>query len=273
MSNYNEEKNTEFSLRDFFNIIKRNLLLILAVVILCGAVGFVYSNYRKPYYVATQEINYSARELKTEGGVASGDSVANINMMDSLKETVMDFCLQEVVIYRANYYYNKFANSNMSLEDFVKKYEVEDDFTYGADKVDTSSILLSNITITSPKGSNADTVYYFKLSYKDSVQEEAVNKVKLLLLAFSKEVNSTANNTDKYFGNNLEIILTDRGFAGTTTDVSQTKIIVIFLLVGFVLAAVIVYLRVLLDNTIKDEETLRRLTGANLLAHVNQEVK
>lgn len=273
MANYSEERKMEFSLRDFLIILKRNLLLILAVVIICGAVGWGYSYYRKPYYIATQEINYSARELKTEGGVASGDSVANINMMDSLKETVMDFCLQDVVIYRANYYYNKFSNSDLSLEEFVEKYEAEDEFTYGTDKVDTSSITLSNITISSSKGSNSDTVYYFKLSYKDADKQEAVNKVKLLLLAFSKEVNSTADNTDKYFGNNLKITLTDRGLSGVTTDISKNKILVVFLLVGFVLAAVIVYLRVLLDNTVKDEETLRRLTGVNLLAHVNQEVK
>lgn len=282
MSKQFEEKNNEFSLRDVFNVLRKNVLLIISIVLICVVLGGVYSNVRKPYYIATEHVNYRAQLNSTVS--SSGDTVTNINIMDSLIDTVKDFCKQDVVLLRANYYYKEYANwkfennigkdavsVRQALKDYVAKVEQSDNYSLLVD-TNISYIIPSNISITST--SNEQLEFYFSLSYKDDDPLVAEEKVRILSLAYAREIqSSTVDNSSSYFGG-IDIILTDLGCYGCVVDMSTTKILVIFTLAGVVLSLLCVYLKVLFDNTVKDKETVEKLTGANFLAYIHeQEVK
>ena len=133
-------------------------------------------------------------------------------------------------------------------------------------------ILPGNITITSATGDRLE--FYFSLGYKDADPLVAEEKVRILTFAYAREIqSSTADNSSNYFGG-IDIILSDLGCYGCTVDMNTTKILVIFTLAGVVLSLLCVYLKVLFDNTVKDKDTVEKLTGASFLAYVqDQEVK
>ena len=276
-----EEKDQEFTLRDVINVLRKNLILIISIILICVALGGVYSKVRKPYYIATEHVNYRA-QLNASSNL--GDTVSNINIMDSLLGTVKDFCKQDVVLLRANYYYKNYANwkfennvgsdavsVRQALDDYAKELEQNDNYNLLID-TEISYIVPGNITITSTSGSQLE--FYFSLSYKDETPLLAEEKVRILSLAYAREIqSSSADNSSSYFGG-IDIKLTDLGCYGCSVDMSTTKILIIFTLVGIVLALLCVYLKILFDNTIKDKETVERLTGANFLAYIHdQEVK
>ena len=282
MSKISEEKNQEFSLRDAINVLRKNVLLIISIILICVVLGGVYSKIRKPYYIATEHVNYRA-QLNSSSS-STGDTVSNINIMDSLIGTVKDFCKQDVVLLRANYYYKDYANwkfennigndavsVRQALKDYVKKVEQSDNYSLLVD-TEIKYIRPANITISST--SNDQLEFYFSLSYKDDNPLVAEEKVRILSLAYAREIqSSTVDNSSSYFGG-IDIILTDLGCYGCTVDMSTTKILVIFTLAGVVLSLLCVYLKVLFDNTVKDKETVEKLTGTNFLAYIqDQEVK
>ena len=282
MSKINEEKNQEFSLRDVLNVLRKNVVLIVSIILICVVLGGVYSKIRKPYYIATEHVNYRA-QLNSSSS-STGDTVSNINIMDSLIGTVKDFCKQDVVLLRANYYYKDYANwkfennigndavsVRQALKDYVKKVEQSDNYSLLVD-TKIEYIRPANITISST--SNDQLEFYFSLSYKDDNPLVAEEKVRILSLAYAREIqSSTVDNSSSYFGG-IDIILTDLGCYGCTVDMSTTKILVIFTLAGVVLSLLCVYLKVLFDNTVKDKETVEKLTGTNFLAYIqDQEVK
>ena len=282
MSKISEEKNQEFSLRDVLNVLRKNVLLIISIILICVVLGGVYSKIRKPYYIATEHVNYRA-QLNSSSS-STGDTVSNINIMDSLIGTVKDFCKQDVVLLRANYYYKDYANwkfennigndavsVRQALKDYVKKVEQSDNYSLLVD-TEIKYIRPANITISST--SNDQLEFYFSLSYKDDNPLVAEEKVRILSLAYAREIqSSTVDNSSSYFGG-IDIILTDLGCYGCTVDMSTTKILVIFTLAGVVLSLLCVYLKVLFDNTVKDKETVEKLTGTNFLAYIqDQEVK
>ena len=284
MSKINEEKNQEVSLRDVLNVLRKNVILIISIILICVISGGIYSKVRKHYYIATDHINYRA-QLNSSGS-SKGDTVSNINIMDSLIGTVKDFCKQDVVLLRANYYYKNYANwkleNNIGSDAVSVRKALKDYIEYLGDKEkDNYSLLLdtkiedirpANITMSS--SSSEPLEFYFSLSYKDEDPLVAEEKVRILSFAYAREIqSSTIDNSSSYFGG-IDIILTDLGCYGCTVDMSTTKILFIFTLAGVVLSLLCVYLKVLFDNTVKDKETVEKLTGTNFLAYIqDQEVK
>lgn len=284
MSKISEEKNQEFSLGDVLNVLRKNVILIISIILICVVFGGVYSKIRKPYYIATEHVNYRA-QLNSSSS-STGDTVGNINIMDSLIGTVKDFCKQDVVLLRANYYYKNYANWKLennigddavsvrkALKDYIKFLEDKENDNYSL-LVDAKieDIRPGNITIESTPSDQLE--FYFSLSYKDADPLVAEEKVRILTFAYAREIqSSTVDNSSSYFGG-IDIILTDLGCYGHTVDMSTTKIIVIFTLAGVVISLLCVYLKVLFDNSVKDKETIEKLTGVNLLAYIqDQEVK
>ncbi len=284
MSKISEERDQEFSLRDVLNVLRKNVLLIISIILICVAFGGVYSKIRKPYYIATEHVNYRA-QLNFSSSPTS-DTVSNINIMDSLIGTVKDFCKQDVVLLRANYYYKNYANWKLennvgndavsvrqALKDYVGYIEDKENDNYSLlVDVQIEDIRPGNITIESSSSDQLE--FYFSLSYKDEDPLVAEEKVRILTFAYAREIQSSAvDNSSSYFGG-IDIILTDLGCYGYTVDMTTTKILVIFTLVGVVLSLLCVYLKVLFDNTVKDKETVEKLTGANFLAYIqDQEAK
>ena len=95
---------TTFSLAELYSAIRRYLVLIIAIVVASVAIGFVYVKTAKPDYTATEKVAYKAQnELQST-------TQNNINAMNAFIGTVVDFCDEEVVVDRANFYYSRYLN-------------------------------------------------------------------------------------------------------------------------------------------------------------------
>ncbi len=53
-----------------------------------------------------------------------------------------------------------------------------------------------------------------------------------------------------------------------SVDISTRNIILISVLLGVVLAALVVFVKYALDNTVKDRETLENITGSAVIAYI-----
>lgn len=122
-----EENKTQMSvgnksiLREILYVLKKNLILLLAVIFVVTAAGGVYAFLRKPSYVATEKLLFRM-----------GDSAYiadDINTMGAYKSTVQSFANQGKVVDRANYYATKYyeffkvGEHKVTLEQFIDAVE------------------------------------------------------------------------------------------------------------------------------------------------------
>ena len=111
-----------------------------------------------------------------------------------------------------------------------------------------------------------EKTFVFSISYSDSKADLAINKVKLLALAFNVETS--------YFFTNMNAKIDDLGLKTCSIDISKTTIVLFSIVIGFVLAVVVVYVIYILDKTIKTKEEAERISGYPVLACIeSQEVR
>lgn len=92
------------SVKRLLRVFKRNILLIIATIIAVTAIGAVYS-YRRPYV-------YSACEMAVFKGKYSDSVVLNdYTITNYYIDTFIDFCDEQCVVDRANYYYAEYLKS------------------------------------------------------------------------------------------------------------------------------------------------------------------
>ncbi len=122
-----EQNNTQTStgnqsiLREIIYVLKRNVILLLAIIFVVTAIGFTYANVRKPSYIATEKLFFRM-----------GDSAYiadDINTMSAYKSTVQSFANQGKVVDRANYYATKYyefyskGEDKIELDEFIQMVE------------------------------------------------------------------------------------------------------------------------------------------------------
>lgn len=251
---------------DILFALRRNIIIVLITIFLCACCGLGGAYLKKPNYVAAENVIYKAEQAAGGGGYA-----ADINIMRAYFNTIIDFCDEGVVTDRANYYYVNFLNAKnssdeeISVSDYLKTISQDDDGYANSTNVNKSYILKEKIA-TSADVSSADSEQFsFVIRYTDENKIDAYNKVKILVFAMQMELDS-----NDYFEaiDNQVITL---GSLGVTSDVSKTKAVLIGALAGVVVAAIIVYLRVIFDKTITSKEVLEELTGTTVLAVVEKE--
>lgn len=265
------------AMRNILHTAKKNLFLILAVVLLVTALGGVYSYLVKPVYTATQKLVYV-------GENDNSDSVVNdYNTMNIFVGTIIDFCDEEVVIDRANAYYINYenekakpGNENYSVEDFIDQLKAEAiDPDLSIERED-KEIVKRNISVVSEIEDKENLKYIFTIKYSDPNKQAAQDKVKILVYAINKESNDTEKITignvtytqNKYF-EGLTSHITDLGTEGVTSSVSKPRIIIVSFVLGVMLAALVVYVKYMLDNGIKTKEDLEKITGAPVFAYID----
>jgi capsular polysaccharide biosynthesis protein len=259
-----EEKIVEESsgsiIRELLFMIKRYIVLILAVVILVTGLGIGYSFVRKPNYRASVKAVFQAQ--------VGSEVTYNINAMRAYIDTVIDFCDEGVVIDRANYYYKDWIDAKaggMSLADYMKGIEKED--AYSEDnRVDVAHFKKENIGISTAVSNNS-TQFVFAINYTDETQLLAGEKVQLLLLAYKNELKVEQNGQGKYFSD-ITIEVKNLGLERISVDVSKAKIAMISALIGAVLALIIAYVCNMADTTIKSKEELERLTDVPVISAI-----
>lgn len=272
--NINKQSNL---IRDILFVLKRNLILALAVIVFVSSLGVGYSYMRKPNYIASHTVSFSID--------SSDKNTASINEIRKYVDTVVDFCDEGVVLDRANAYYSFFIDGKTTgeyetIEEFYNTYEKVDMDDPNSNELffnkydrestlkDENYLVESSVSTNTTKNEDA-TSWVFDVNYTDKTQKDAKEKNYILVLAYKHEILDGGNKNgqqDPYFSINVKI--SSLGFVGITKDLSQIKIIIIAVILGVVFSLLVVYLKNLLDNTVKDKEDLERLTGVAVLGYI-----
>lgn len=254
-------------IKDILFAIKRNIILVVLILIIGAGCGFGYSYLKKPNFTAGENVVYMAKEVNGQSGTAS-----SINIMRAYFNTVVDFCDEGVVTDRANFYYVMYKNKAANTKDYTVDTFIKEDLSYYAGSVtvgERSYILKSKVSVTADVSSADSDQFSFVIKYTDANKAEAKDKVKLLVEAIKAELEMN-NNVNTYF-DTIENQIISLGSTGTSSDVSKSRFTIIGIFVGAVLAAAIVYIKTLLDNTVSSKEHLEELTGAPVLSVIDKE--
>lgn len=269
-----EERNLESIGENFLHTIIRSIrkfwILIVVIVMAATAVGAVYALTRTPNYTAPETVVYKAQNSYSDS------TVNNINAMSAFIGTIIDFCDEEVVIDRANYYYSMYLNAkaregeDYTVEQYIGEVRVNDNYNY--EQVDKQRIFAQNVAV-SEISEDEESKFSFTISYTDVDKVAARDKAKILVLAVDMESKETVVidnvSQNKYFaGINNQLL--DYGTGRITSDVSIVKIVAVAFVLGIIIAFASIYLIYILDNTIKTKEELKDASGADVLAFISQ---
>lgn len=264
-------------IRDILFVIKRNIILALAVIILVSGIGVGYSYMRKPNYIASNRVSFS---------IDGGNDTASINEIRQYVDTVIDFCDEGVVLDRANAYYSFYVDGKSkgeykNINEFYNTFEQVDTNNTESNQIfknydrastlkDENFLVVSAVSTETIKNKDA-TNWVFKVKYTDKNQQDAIEKIHILILAYKHEIidGGDENGQQKpYFS--IKVKISNLGLDGVSQDVSKGKIIIIAVIIGVVLSLLVVYLKNLLDNTVRDKEDLERLTGVAVLGYISE---
>lgn len=273
MVNRRDEEKGENIVSVIFFAARRFWVLILAIVVVFTACGVGYSYLRKPNYTASEKIVYKAKNAFDD------KTTNNINAMDAFVDTIVDFCDEDVVTDRANFYYTMFLNQkskegkDYTVKDFLAA-EKEND-SYNGQQVKTEYIEKSKIEVeVAEKDEENGAKFSFSVKYTDPSAQAAVDKLKILVFAIDTEsrVTVVADNktVNKYFAG-IENEIMDYGTEQITSDVSRMRIVLVAFILGALVACAAVYAIYLFDNTVKTKEELEELTGASSLSYISRQ--
>ena len=292
-----ENKKNNSLIRNILFVLKKNLFLILAVIFITTSLGLGYSYIKKPNYTASVRVNFNIDGKKT---------TANINEMRLYIDTIVDFCGQGVVVDRANAYYMEWENyqkdnykQDKTIEDFYNEFATPvEQIIYKPNSEEIDKVIYNKIfnSYQRPSGSNLGTLkdenyisagaistktaktedatnWVYAVQYIDENQTDAVEKAFILVLAYKHELYwdsylGSSQNVEQYF-TGLSVKIDSIGLEGINSNVSKIKITLIAFAIGVVLALLVVYIKNLLDNTIKDKDELERITGVEVFGCIN----
>ena len=281
--NIKEEASGGF-IKNLLYVLKRNLILMLVIVILVTACGTVFAVVRNPDYTASYHVSFSAKS-KT-----SNETTSNYNATSAYVDTIVDFCTQGNVVDRANYYYKEWLDAKAdgrTFKDFVgdgddlakedgvglvdvKREEYDDlDFSNGA-PFDEVYYNRSSIS-TQTQAVKEETLRVFYIQYTDNDPVVAKEKVTILFIAYVHEITAldeTDSSKGKYF-NDITPVIHDLHYAGYQEDMSKFAIVIISIVIGAILAVAVAYIKNMLDNTIKSRQELESLTGTQVLSTIS----
>lgn len=278
--------------QNLFAIIKRRFIVIVAVIVLVTLIGTVVAFVKKPSYTAKENMNYLAKSINTPD-----NTKININAMRDYVDTVVDFCDEEIVLLRADGLFIAWQNSEKTIDEFISSYlayfesgdflrnvalgsvsmkEAIATFEQNQGYRNTGEVqegqksyfkasMISATTIASSYDSGSS--FMFKLSLKDSDSSMARIKMRILSLAIRIEsynafggvrttINETVNRTADI---------------SVSTSFSKKSIILLSFFIGIAFAFLVVYVINLFDRTIKDKKEFESLTGANVIAYINEQ--
>ena len=90
-----------------------------------------------------------------------------------------------------------------------------------------------------------------------------------MICAFSQEVKLEDSQGDKvYF--NFNVDLKNGGIKSIDKDITTLSILMISTIVGVLLSALVLYILILLDNSIRSKEELEAIVGASMLACIQK---
>ena len=280
------EHSVQSAFADILYVLRAHILLILIVTALFGAVGYFYANTREPVYTASVPVQFEVQIFKAQinGSENSGkelvDQVSSTNYLFAYMDTAVGFCRSGEVLDRANVYYNYYKNSGKKIDDFVN--ELND--RYADIKSTRGEIPLFEVTDERKaefrdkwfKPSNIGTSYSsdkngssitFKLWVRDLNRQTSIEMARIYALAADVALNRKVD-----FGSATSgLVDLSKSSSGVSVgaDMPTNRIILIAAFIGFVFSLAIIYILYLLDNTLKSKEQLEEITGANVIAYLD----
>ena len=260
------EQHQDGFIRQVLHVLKRNMVLILAVILIITACGMGYSYVRNPKYTANKRVRFS---VKGKESSVIGENRQYIN-------TIVDFVDEGVVVDRANAYYiqwvDGYKKEGKTVQEFCMDFKeigidgVVNELYNNYDRINTlkaDRFIFANSITTLTKQNQNETNWIFQIGYTDVDVQDALEKTYILVLAFEHELEGG----DYFVGEStsLKVNIGDLGFAGTSIDLPKTNIIIISFALGVILALILVYLKNVLDNTVKDRAELEKITGAEII--------
>lgn len=234
--NANNEKT--ISLADLLYVVKKNWIVELAIVltvILCG--GIYAKFFRKPFYVAKEDVIIKADINNT------GSSYNDTTLAERYIETFSKLFKTDSNVIKANQIYK---DQNPDAEE--------------------NTIKASAISVSS------DETLIMTISYKDYTRDGAGKKLSAVIKAaadFSMEVNETGDGK-KFFNANISIVPMNDGM-NSTKGSDTTKLLVIAVILGFVLAFLYALFMYMVADKVTSEDRLETVTGKkNLMSIVKR---
>lgn len=231
--NANNEKT--ISLADLLYVVKKNWIVELAIVlavILCG--GIYAKFFRKPFYVAKEDVIIKADINNT------GSSYNDTTLAERYIETFSKLFKTDSNVIKANQIYK---DQNPDAEE--------------------NTIKASAISVSS------DETLIMTISYKDYTRDGAEKKLSAVIKAaadFSMEVNETGEGK-KFFNANISIVPMNEGM-NSTKGSDTTKLLVIAVILGFVLAFLYALFMYMVADKVTSEDRLETVTGKKNLMSV-----
>ena len=231
--NANNEKT--ISLADLLYVVKKNWIVELAIVlaiILCG--GIYAKFFRKPFYIAKEDVIIKA-DINN-----SGSSYNDTTLAERYIETFSKLFKTDSNVIKANQIYK---DQNPDAEE--------------------NTIKASAISVAS------DETLIMTISYKDYTRDGAEKKLSAVIKAaadFSMEVNETGEGK-KFFNANISIVPMNEGM-NSTKGSDTTKLLVIAVILGFVLAFLYALFMYMVADKVTSEDRLETVTGKKNLMSV-----
>ena len=247
--------------------LKENLLLIFLIVVLSVGAGAVYFKLQKPVYTGSEMLNYMAYY---EDAKDTDNASSAMNLMSVYIDTMVDFCTTGVVLDRAEYYYTEYLKSNMDIEDFIVEakngtYNGNYNPSTMAGRVYFNSSNVSSSLLN--HGNEMIESYIIVINVSGESEEMAKELTRFFAVAIDQECRDFFQGVKTY---TYELVKNTDGVS-ITSGKSLIKTFAIFALIGLVLAGLVVYLKVILDNTVKDKEEVEMLTGVGVLAYIEKQ--
>lgn len=255
--------------RSLWFAIKRNIILILVVLLLASGSGLTYASLVKPTYTAGVEVRYMIDDQSQGAG-----TYEDFDAMHAFITTVRDFVDEGVVLDRASYYYTRWLDAQDSYEnidEFIKATSLNDN--YNVQMKMESHYERSKIRVSSA-GENGQESFFFTISYVADTKKEASDKVKVLVFAYERELQSKDSQGKYVYFYNLDVEMDAKYTEGqdipASSNVSKKNILLMAIMIGVVLSAGIIFLKEKLDNSVKSRKELEELTDTKVLALINK---
>lgn len=270
MENNTEKRGIRFG--QILKVLKRNIVLMILVVILALGAGYGYTRVQKPNYTASEGMFFKATNIQNP--IVS----YNVNAMRAYIDTVLDFCDEGVVLDRAEWYYVDYMNrksdraqagEDYTLKQFLSDNELSDSYVVDGNTA-RKHYSKSAIRVSAEKTEELETSFYFTISYTDGTYQEAADKAKILSYAFDKESAKKVSGDQFMYFDGIEVEMTNAGTIGVSSNSNKTRTIMLFGIIGVALALLIVYLKSLLDNTVKSSEDIEEITGVSNFSHIGR---
>lgn len=227
--------------RQLLLIIRANIFLIVAIIVIATIVGVVYSTTRKTTYTATRSMIVICKNVSDEN---DNNIYNDLTATSRMIPTIAEYCKQEVVLSLAQEIYGK-SNSGE-----IKK---------------------SGVKVSYDESGNN---YFLYISYTDVEPDLARAKVMAVSEA-EKEIVETVDAKGNPVYVRMMTTLTFVDTIDTAEDLQKIPcvmnsgskmIIVLAFIIGIIVAVLVVLFRYLLDDTLKTKEELERATGTQVFA-------